>query len=52
MKGTDFGENSNCFVAVGEEPSPTYGSFSFDALRDFLVVCFLGGNVPAIKINL
>jgi hypothetical protein len=35
------------FATAGEELSPTSGSFSFDALGDFLVVGFLGGIVPA-----
>jgi hypothetical protein len=46
MTGTDFQVNSNCFVTVGEEPSPTSSTFSFDALGDFLVVSFLKGIVP------
>jgi hypothetical protein len=33
MTGSILGENSNCFAAAGEEPSPTSGSFSFDALE-------------------
>jgi hypothetical protein len=49
--GSGLGENSNCFSAPGEEPSPTSGSFSLGALDDRLVVGFLGGIVPAIKIN-
>jgi hypothetical protein len=28
MTGFGLGENSNCFAAAGEEPSPTSGSFS------------------------
>jgi hypothetical protein len=47
MMGTDFGANSNCFATAREEPSPTSGSFNFDALGYFLVVGFLGGIVPA-----
>jgi hypothetical protein len=43
---------SNFFVAPREEPSPTSGSLSFSALDDHLVVVFLGGIVPATKINL
>jgi len=38
-------------LAPGEEPSPTSGSFSFSALNDRLVVGFLGGIIPATKIN-
>jgi hypothetical protein len=49
MTGSSLGENSNFFAAVGEEPSPTSGSFSFDALGDHLVVGFLGGIVPRIE---
>jgi hypothetical protein len=49
MTGSGLGENSNCFAAAGEEPSPTSGSFSFGALGDRLVVGFLGGIVPAIE---
>jgi len=43
MTSTDFGVNSNCLVTAGEESSPSSGSFIFEALRDFLVVGFLGG---------
>jgi hypothetical protein len=42
---------SNCFAAPGEEPLPTSRYFSFGALDDRLVVRFLGGIVPVIKIN-
>jgi hypothetical protein len=49
INGSVLGENYNCFTTVGEEPSPTSGSFSFDALRDIPVVSFLGGIVPAIE---
>jgi hypothetical protein len=42
----------NCFVAPGEVPSPNFGSFSFSTLDDSLVVGFLGGIVPTIKIDL
>ena len=52
MTGSNLGENSNCFDAAGKEPSPTYGSFSFGALRDRLVVGFLGGIFLAIETNL
>jgi hypothetical protein len=45
MTGTGFGEKSSCFGTVGEEPSPTYGSFIFGALGDFLVVGFFRGIV-------
>ena len=45
MMGTSFGEKSSCFVATREEPSPTYGSFSFGPLEYFLVVGFFGGIV-------
>jgi hypothetical protein len=51
MTGSSLGENCNCFVVAGEEPSPTYGSFSFGALSNHLVFGFLGGIVPVIKIN-
>jgi hypothetical protein len=46
MTSSCLGANSNCFVAPGEEPSPTSGSFSLGALDDHLVVGFLGGIVP------
>jgi hypothetical protein len=36
-----LGENSNCFAAAGEEPSPTPGSFFFGSLGDRLVFDFL-----------
>jgi hypothetical protein len=52
MTGFGLELNSNCFAAPGEDPSPTSGSFSFGALSDRLVVGYLGGIVPAIKINL
>jgi hypothetical protein len=52
MIGSNLGVYSNCFAAPGEEPSPTFGSFSFSSLDDCLVVGFLGGIVPATKINL
>jgi hypothetical protein len=52
MIGSSLKVYSNCFVTPGEEPSPTSGSFSFNALNDCLVVVFLGGIVPATKINL
>jgi hypothetical protein len=51
MTSFSLGENSNCFVIDGEDPSPTSDSFSFNALGDRLVVGFLGGIVPAIKKN-
>ena len=51
MTGSSLGENSSYFAAVGEKPSPTFGSFSFSSFRDFLVVGFLGGIVPAIETN-
>jgi hypothetical protein len=49
MTGFGLRVYSNFFVALGEEPSPTYGSFSFDTLSDRLVVGFLGGIVPATQ---
>jgi hypothetical protein len=52
MTGSGLRVYSNCFATPGEEPSPNSGSFSFGALDDHLVVGFLGGIVPAIKINL
>jgi hypothetical protein len=48
MTGSGLGVYSNCFATLGEEPSPTSSSFSFDALDDHLVVEFLGGIVPAL----
>jgi hypothetical protein len=42
---------SNFFAAPGEEPSTTSSSFSFGALEHCLVVGFLGGIVPATKIE-
>jgi len=51
MTGPSLRVYSNCFVAPREEPSPTSGSFSFDALNDRLVVGFLGGIVPTTKIS-
>jgi hypothetical protein len=42
-----LGAYSSCFEIPGEEPSPTYDSFSFGALDDRLVVGFLGSIVPA-----
>jgi hypothetical protein len=47
LLGSGLGENSNCFVDSGEEPSPTSGSFSLGALDDRLMFGFLGGIVPA-----
>jgi len=47
MTGSGLEAYSNCFVTLGEETSPTFGSFSFGALDDRLVVGFLGGIVPA-----
>jgi hypothetical protein len=52
MTGYGLRVYSNCFVALGEEPSPTSGSFSFCALGDRLVVGFLGGIVPTTKIKI
>ena len=52
ITGSNLRVYSNCFAAPGEEPSPTSSSFSFSALDDHLVVVFLGGIVPATKINL
>jgi hypothetical protein len=49
MTGSSLGENSNCFVGPGDEPSPTSGSFSLGALGDRLVFGFFGGIVPANK---
>jgi hypothetical protein len=39
-------------MTLGEEPSPTYGSFSFGAFSNHLVVVFLGGIILAFEINL
>jgi hypothetical protein len=52
MIGSGLGENSNYFAGPGDEPSLTFGSFSFDALGDHLVVGFIGGIVPAIETSL
>jgi hypothetical protein len=52
MNGSGLRVYFNCFATFGEEPSPTYGYFSFGALDDCLVVGFLGGIVPATKIKL
>jgi hypothetical protein len=52
MTGSGLGAYSNCFVAPGEELSPTSGLFIFSALRDRLVVGFIGGIVTTTKINL
>jgi hypothetical protein len=49
MTGFGLRVYSNCFSTPGEEPSPTSGSFSFDALGDHLVFDFLGGIFLAIK---
>jgi hypothetical protein len=43
MTGYNLGVYSNFFFTLGEEPSPTYGSFIFNTLDDCLVVEFLGG---------
>jgi hypothetical protein len=51
ITGSGLGANSSCFSTPREEPSPTSGSFSFDALKDHLVVGFHGGIVPTIKTN-
>jgi hypothetical protein len=42
-----LGTYSNCLTVLGEEPSPIFGSFSFGALEERLVVGFLGSIVPA-----
>ena len=52
MTCSDLSVYSNCFVTLGEEPSPTSSSFSLGTLDDRLVVGFLGGIVSAIEINL
>jgi len=52
MTGFGLGVNSNFFEYVGEEPSPTYGSFCFVSLDDHSVFGFLGGFVPALEIKL
>jgi hypothetical protein len=49
MTGYGLGVYSNCLAALGEEPLPTSGSFSFGALDDRLVVGFLDGIVPATQ---
>jgi len=49
--GSGLGANSNRFVSPGEEPSPTFGSFILGALDDCLMVGFIRGIVPTIKIN-
>jgi hypothetical protein len=51
MTGSSLRVYSNYFAAYGEEPTPTFGSFSFGALDDCLVVGFLSEIVPATKIN-
>jgi hypothetical protein len=51
MTGSDLRVYSNCFAVPGEHPSPTSSSFSFGALEDHFVVGFIGGIVPATKIN-
>jgi hypothetical protein len=51
MTGSSVGENSGCFVAPGEYPSPTSGYFILDALDNRLVVGFLGGIILVIEIN-
>jgi hypothetical protein len=48
MMASGLDENSNCFAAAGEEPSPSYGSFIFVALGDRLVFGFLECIVLAI----
>jgi hypothetical protein len=52
MTGFGLGVYSNCLAALGKEPSPTSGSFSFGALDDHLVVGFVGDIVPVIKTTL
>jgi hypothetical protein len=52
MTGSGLEMYYNCFATHGEEPSPNSSSFIFGALGDRLVVGFLGGIVPAIKLNL
>jgi hypothetical protein len=42
MTGSTRGAYSNCLAVPREEHSPISGSFSFDALRERLVVGFLG----------
>jgi hypothetical protein len=49
MMVTVFEANSNCLATLGEEPSPTFGSYRFGAIGDFLVVGLFGGIVPAKK---
>jgi hypothetical protein len=51
MTGSDLIVYSNCFSIPREGPSHTYGSFSFGALSDRLVVGLLGVIVHAIKTN-
>jgi hypothetical protein len=45
MTGYGLGVNSNCFVGLGDEPSPTSDSFSLVTLGNSLVVGFFGGIV-------
>jgi hypothetical protein len=43
MTGSTLVEKSNCLAALGEDPSLTSAYFIFGALRERLVVGFLGG---------
>jgi len=52
MTGPSLSVYSNCLTTLGEEPSPSSGSFIFVTLGDRLVVGFLGNIVPAFKINI
>jgi hypothetical protein len=45
--GSDLETYPNFLVVLGEETSLVYGSFSFGALGEHMVVGFLSGIVPA-----
>jgi hypothetical protein len=49
MTGSSLNVYSNYLMTLGEEPSPTSGSFNFGALDDHLVVGFLGNIVPTTQ---
>jgi hypothetical protein len=42
MIGSTLGSYSNYLAVPGEDPSPTSASFNSDALRERLVIGFLG----------
>jgi hypothetical protein len=47
MTGSSLRVNSNCFFVLGDESSPTSGSFSLGALDDHLVFGILKVIVSA-----